>query len=133
MIEQMVDNTAMNMKKSTELSRPSIVQYIVCYIVWAIFSAMSIWLLLTVRINLLQPLIFAQIDPRTLRVIDNFSLIIIALIVVAAIFLIEHTLRKALEKGYFWTRVARVAIVEVGVLGASYLLQFVLRALVTAV
>lgn len=115
------------MKKDSDLSHPGVLQYIVCYVVWMCLSAMTLWLLLQVRTNLVQPLIFFGLDPRAFIIIDRFSLIVMALIVVAAVFLIENALRISLLKNSFWLRVVRILTLEAIVLVASYILQFALR------
>lgn len=117
------------MKKSVELMNPTALQIVVCYAVWLCLAAMSIWLLLTVRNNLSLAYAFTEPHPFAMHAFQNFSFVIMALVIVVALYLIEHYVRTGLKKDVFWPRVAKVVVIEFIVLVLSFGAQFAVRAL----
>ena len=103
------------------LKRPSIWQYALCYIVWFAVVGSMIWLLVQGQYNLITPIRLSGIDYRVVSVINNTSWILIGLTTLILIVVLEYILRTGLEKGRFWSRVARSIIVEAIVLAVVYI------------
>ncbi len=103
------------------LKRPSIWQYALCYIVWFAVVGSMIWLLVQGQYNLITPIRLSGIDYRVVSVINNTSWILIGLTTLILIVVLEYVLRTGLEKGRFWSHVARSIIVEAIVLAVVYI------------
>lgn len=103
------------------LKRPNIWRYALCYIIWFALAGSMIWLLVQGQINLIMPFRLSGIDYRMVSVINNTSWIILGFIALVLIIVLEHYLRTGLEKGRFWSRVARSIIVEAIVLAVVYI------------
>jgi hypothetical protein len=127
----MVDNEGMS-KRTDELYQPSVLQYILCYIIWIVLAIGTVFLVLQVRANLMTPLVMLPIDPRTVIVINDVTTIIFGFFALISIIVMEHLLRTGLAKRNFWPRVARVLIILALVLGLSYVVQIATTALIVS-
>ena len=118
-------------KRTDPLYQPSLLQYVICYAVWVALAVISVFLILQVRVNLLQSIaLFLIPDPRVMRVIDNASIFGLGVIILIAILVMEHWFRTGLAKRVFWSRVARAIVIIAIVFGLSYGINIVSKALV---
>jgi hypothetical protein len=103
------------------MKQPSLIQYVICYVVWVILAVATVWIGLQIRVNLIQmPLPFSGLDSRVVRVIEDATLIITGFILLVTMILLEHGLRTGLTNGRFWRRVASSIIALAILLGVSY-------------
>ncbi|MCS7061163.1 MAG: hypothetical protein RMN25_08335 [Anaerolineae bacterium] len=109
------------MKNSAGIYRPSPWRYVLCYTVWIILAGITIWLGQQVRVNLIQhPLPFSGINYWVVGAINQVSFFVSGLLTLIGILVMEHYLRRGIEKQKFWPRVARVIVILAVLLGASY-------------
>jgi hypothetical protein len=101
--------------------QPSLVQYVLCYVIWIIVAVSTIWLLIQAQFNMMMPLRLSGIDYRMISVINDASLILMGIIALAVIIILEYYLRIGVEKGKFWPRVARAITTEAILLAIVYI------------
>ena len=118
-------------KRNDELYQPSVLQWIICYIVWICLAIASILLILQVRSNLITPIFLLPIDPRTLTVINQSTIFVFGIVGLIAILVMEYFLRTGVAKKAFWPRVARLIVILAVLLGVSYAVQILAMALMT--
>ena len=97
--------------------------YLACYVVWIALSALGLWIILQLRINLIDLAVLLRINPWALGAVDKFSLLILGVIWLICVILLEHYLRRGIPQNALWTRATRVLLAELLLLGASYGLQ----------
>ncbi len=115
------------MKNPYGPKQPSFLQYIVCYVIYVVLAAATVWFALQVRTNLIgMPLLFTGLDYRMVHLLDNVSVILMGLAVLLFIIVMEHLLRTRLQKNKFWPMVARIVAFDVIVIAFSYAGNFVL-------
>jgi hypothetical protein len=111
-------------------SQPGIWQqlssYLLCYVLWAGLSALSFWILLQLRINLLDLSVFFRLGPWAIGAVDKFAILLLGLFWLGSILGVESYLRQGVERRAVWRRAARVFLVQLVILGGSYLLQILL-------
>lgn len=118
------------MKNPSGIHKPSVWQYVLCYAVWTALSAITVWLGQQVRVNLIQhPMPFSGVNYWVVGAVNQISFFVSGLLTLIAILVMEHYLRRGVEKQNFWPRVLRVAIILIVVLGASYLANRVMFAI----
>ncbi len=105
-------------------------QYILCYAVWIVLSAITVWLGQQVRTNLIQhPMPFSGLNYWVVGAINQISFLVSGLLTLIGILVMEHYLRRGIEKQNFWPRVLRVAIILAAILGGSYLANRIMFAI----
>ena len=115
------------MKNPAGIIQPSPMQYVLCYAIWIVLSVGTIWLGQQVRVNLIQyPLPFSGINYWVVGAINQASFFISGLITLVAILVMEHYMRRGVEKGKFWPRVLRIVIILAVVLGLSYAANWIM-------
>ncbi len=92
--------------------------YVACYLLWFGFSAATVWTILQFRNALLG--LLPVVGPWMMGAVDKFGLLLIALVAVVWIFFVEAYLRGGIEANTFWSRVRRVALLQLVVLGVAY-------------
>ncbi len=100
--------------------------YLACYTLWIALSALGVWLMLELRSTLFLLALWLRVNPWAVRAIDQFGTVILGLILLMGIILLEHYLRRGLEKQQLLRRAARVGIFVAVALGLSYALQLLL-------
>lgn len=101
----------------------TIVQYVLAYLLWIVFCALSFWTIWLVRTNLIEDIFFMLVNPWQLRAIDRWSVWVMGAGWIVAIFLTEGYLRTAVEKGRFWPRVGKLFAIPLVVIALSYLIH----------
>lgn len=120
-------NWILSMENKYGFKTPSVLEYIMCYMVYLVLAGLTVWFSLQVRTNLISmPLAFAGLDNRMVRLLDNVSLIVVGFIVLMVIILMEHLLRTRLKRNKFWPLVARIVAIEAIVIAFSYVANFML-------
>lgn len=112
--------------KPTGFALPRWISYILCYLIWIVLAAGAVWLMLQLRINLLDIAMAANVNPWALGAIDKFGLLLLGLGWIVGVFIVENYLRLGVERGVLWRRIGRVTAIEAGLLLASYALSWVI-------
>lgn len=97
-----------------------------CYLLWFALSGLGLWLLLQLRINLVDLSAYFGVSRWVFPALHNFGIMLLAIVWLGAVFFIEHYLRQGMEIGRLWARAVRVLWVKGILLGVSYLLQVLL-------
>jgi len=111
------------------LSQPSLLQYVICYAVWLVLSAMIIWLMVQLRLNLLDITLLLNLGPWAHLLIDRWGLVVLGILAMGAIVVLEHYLRTGLAKKRFWPRAAYAFFIMAIALAFSYAFLFGFRML----
>lgn len=98
-----------------------VLHYVLCYVLWFGFAALSFWTILEYRNAVLA--LLPIIGPWAMGAVDKFGLLLFGLIALVWVLYLENYLRQGVELGNFWKRVARVALVQLVVLLVAYALQ----------
>ena len=93
---------------------------------WVGSSALALWLILQMRINLIDLNNFLGWGPWLLIAVDKFGLLILGLGWLIGVFVLDIYLRAALTLRLLFYRVLRVFLVVLALLGLSYFLQWLL-------
>lgn len=100
--------------------------YLVYFVGWLIVSALAFWILLQLRVNLLDLFVALGLDPWAMSAVDKFGTVIFGLGWLVAVLIAEMWLRRGVAKNRLWSRLARLFGLEVLILALSYGLQFAL-------
>ena len=101
--------------------------YLACYAIWLALSALGVWLIFVMQRVLVALAFRLRLDPWQVRALDNFGVVTLGLIWLVGILLLEHSLRRSVEKSQLWGRAARAFVIVAAALGLCY----GLRALIT--
>ena len=107
----------------TGLHRPSALQFVLCYAIWIALSLFAFWVGWQFRTNLMDLLYVLRAHPFVVSAVDKFGLVILAIFALGYIIGLEHYFRVGLEKGKFWPRALKVAVIELVALVISTALQ----------
>ena len=107
-------------------SRRLLPRYLACYAICLTLAAMGIWLIFAARPVLFSLAIWLRLNPWQVRAIDNFSVVGMGLLWLIGILLMEHSLRRSVEKNRLWGRAARALVAEALALGGCYLVPLLL-------
>jgi hypothetical protein len=100
-----------------------VVRYIACYLLWFLICGIAIWLIFLIRQNIVDDIFFFRVDPWQLRAIDRWSFFVLGMIWIVAIFLIEGSLRKAVEQNRLLIRAGQFLIAELALVALSFLIR----------
>ncbi|MEZ4709144.1 MAG: hypothetical protein R3A44_18195 [Caldilineaceae bacterium] len=95
-----------------------------CYAAWIASSAVGLWLVLHLRINLIDIGMWLEASPWIFGAVDKFGTILLGLGWLIAVFLAEMYLRGGLNAGQLYRRIGRVVVLEAVVAAASLGLQW---------
>jgi hypothetical protein len=95
--------------------------YIICYLLWFGFLALSLWTILQIRNAVLG--LITVIGPWIMGAVDKFGFLLFGLIALVWIMYIENYMRTGIEEGVFWRRVLRIFVIQAVVLGLAYFFQ----------
>ncbi len=98
-------------------------QYILAYLFWFLFSALSFWAIWRIRVNLVEDIFFMRVNPWQLRAIDIWSIWVMGAGWVVGVFLSEGYLRKGVEKGRLFLHTRKLFLVPLVIIALSYLIQ----------
>jgi hypothetical protein len=93
------------------------------YAAWLALSALGLWAVLEVRINIFDTFIYAGISKWALPAADKFMTVPLILLWLAGVFVLEAYLMAAKDERLFWRRAGAIAVAEGVILAVSYLLQ----------
>jgi len=113
----------MDVNFTSEKGWPLWVRYFYCYLLWGGLSALGLWLLMQLRINLIDIYAHFEFDRWAFAAVHNFGIVILALLWLSYVIIIEEYLRQGVQRGQVLLRAMRVFWVVGGLLGISYLLQ----------
>ena len=93
---------------------------------WLTTGALTLWLILQLRSNLIDLDHFLGWGPWVLIAVDKFGLVVLGLGWLIGVFVIEHYLRTAPSLQRLLHRFLRVLLLTIACLAFSYLLQWLL-------
>jgi hypothetical protein len=93
---------------------------------WGGTSALALWLILQIRINLIDLNNFLGWGPWILIAVDKFGLVVLGLGWLIGVFVVEIYLRAAPTLRHLLRRILRSLVLIGSALGVSYLLQWLL-------
>ena len=103
--------------------------YLACYLAWAALSALGLWTVLQLRLNLIDLALVVTGSARAVdtvttagrvRSLDNLATIVLVLAWLGGVALLERYLRDGVPRGRLWSRAGRVLLAELLLLGLSY-------------
>jgi hypothetical protein len=97
--------------------------YLCCYLAWLALSALGAWVLLALRLNIIDLAAVFRLNPWAFPALHNFSMVFLGLGWLGFVIVLEEYLRRGIEKGDLWLRAARALNVLLIVLILSYALQ----------
>ena len=113
-------------QRSTRQTTSLVLRYVVCYTLWLVLAALALWLMLQLRGNLIDTVVFFDWGPWVLGALDKFGILLLGVAWLVFVLFAEHYLRQGIEQERLFPRAARVAL-WVGVpLLLSYGLQFLM-------
>ncbi len=89
-------------------------------------GALGFWLLLQLRINLIDIYAYFQFDQWSFAAVHNFGFVILAMLWLGYVLLIEEYLRQGAERGQLLSRAIGIFLVVLTLLALSYVLQFLI-------
>jgi hypothetical protein len=122
----MEKNSTLSTGSSSPL--PLWLRYIICYVAWFGVTAAGLWIMLQLRINLLDISLAVNVNPWAMAAVDKFGILLLGLVWLVAVFAAEAYLRQGVERNQLWRRIGRVAGIAAILLGVSYGLQWLMRA-----
>jgi hypothetical protein len=96
------------------------------YAAWLALSAVGLWACLQARLNVLDLLIFFRVSHWSLPALEKAASVLLILLWLVGALGLEPYLTSAQETSVFLRRASRVAVIEVGALALSYVLQWLL-------
>ncbi|MBS3934330.1 MAG: hypothetical protein KGZ35_08230 [Truepera sp.] len=102
--------------------RPAVVLYICGYGLWLGFSALALWLLTQLRVNLVDLAYHLRLGVWGLA-LHNFGMLFLAICYIVFVIVLEAHLRRGVELGELWLRALGVLLFLLYLLGISYGLQ----------
>jgi TRAP-type C4-dicarboxylate transport system permease small subunit len=98
----------------------SIPLWIACYALWFGFSGLGLWLLIQLRVNLIDLAYVLGLGDDATANLHNFALLVFAILYIVFVVVVEHHLRLGVMRGELWRRAAGVLFVLFVMLGLSY-------------
>ena len=114
---------------------PNAARYLWCYVAWIALSIFCLWLLIELRVGLLSLVTYVRLrvigvgtgetvsTSGQLRVADQWIVLALALLWLGMVVWLEAYLRTGVQSGTLWSRLVRVTIWLVVLLGAAYGLE----------
>lgn len=102
--------------------RPSVILYSCCYVLWLGFSALALWLVTQLRVNLVDLAYHLRLGAWG-AALHNFGMLFLALGYMLFVIALEAHLRRGVELGELWLRALGVLLFLLCLLGISYGLQ----------
>lgn len=99
---------------------------LLCYAVLIVLAAGGFFIMLQLRINVVDIFRHFDLNRWILSAIDRFGILILALLWLILVMALEPYLRDGMGNGRFWQRAGLVTGIEVVLLIVSYGLQLVL-------
>ena len=99
-------------------------RYIICYVVWILFLIIGGLIVLRLLINIADVSFLLGADRYTRGLVDKIGIYILGLLWIILVFWTEAYLRKGVMLNLLWPRIQQVMLIEAGLLGASFGLQW---------
>jgi hypothetical protein len=93
-------------------------------LVWVLLSLVAIWVILQLRIVVMRLAVLAGVGPFGLESVDRFGTAGLGLLWVIGVGVMEGYLRAGMSAGSWRARFGRVLLIEGGLLGLCYGLQW---------
>ncbi len=102
----------MNANMPTQRPTPSLVlTFVACYLLLVLFGLLTMWLLFSLRNNLISLSMTFRVNPWSLRALDNFGVLLLGLLWLMAFILVEYYFRVGVQKGVFWPRSGKIFLI----------------------
>jgi hypothetical protein len=92
--------------------KPTWVQFLTCYSVFAVLATAAALFLFRVRLNFIQISFYLGNNRVATKGISNVAVLIFGIVILSGIVFMEDYLRKGVNEGLFWRRVLQIVIVE---------------------
>jgi len=100
--------------------------YLAYFLGWVAASGLALWIILRLRVVLLDLYVFFQFDPWAMAAVDKFATVLFGLGWLVAVLIAEMWLRQAVTRNRLWPRLLRLLAVEALSLALLYGVQFAL-------
>ena len=100
-----------------------ILSYLLCYVLWAITSALGGLGILIARAVINKAYIAFRLNPWVFRAVDKWSFFLLGLVWLVFVVACEGYYREGVPRGKLWPRFARVTGVEGFLVGIGYVVQ----------
>jgi len=120
----MENKTSISSKPGPSL--PRWLLYTICYVAWIALAVVGVWIILQLRLNLIDIAMALNIGPWVLGAVDKFGILLLGLVWIVGVFAAEGYLRQGVERGALWRRMGQVAGIAAIILAASYGLQWLM-------
>lgn len=107
--------------------RTLILLYLAYFVGWLIVSGLAFWILLELRVNLLDIFVALELNPWAMGAVDKFGIVVLGLGWLIVAMVTEHLLRQSVLRNRLWPLLTRLIGLEVLILALSYGLQFALK------
>jgi hypothetical protein len=118
-----VTNRKTDLTVSDTLSWGMIAQYILAYLIWFLFCALSFRAIWLIRTNLVEDIFFMRVNAWQLLAIGNWSVWLMGIVWIVGIFIAEGYLRKSVENGRLLPNVGKLFSVPLVIVALSYLIH----------
>ena len=99
-------------------------RFFFCYGAWLLLSALGLWLIFALRVNLIEGAVLLRANPWALRAIDRFGIYILGLVWLGGVIALEDYLRVGVGQKRLLQRIGRICI-TLGIIALlSYGLQW---------
>ncbi len=95
--------------QSTQGGISLVLCYVACYAIWLVLAALALWLMLMLRINLLDLVRFFDWGPWVMGALDKFGILFLGVAWLVFVLFAEHYLRQGVEQQRLLPRSVRVA------------------------
>ena len=118
--------TAVDKSPQTEPRLTHGLLVVACYSLWLLLSALTVWTVLQLRLNVIDLIFVLRVNPWATRSLDTTATLLLGLVGLAVIVFLETYLREGVGRGSLWTRVRRAGLPLLAVLAVSYALRWLL-------
>ena len=102
-----------------------ILSYLLCYVLWAITSALGLLGIVIAKAVINRASIF-RLNPWVFRAVDKWSFFLLGLVWLMFVVACEGYYREGVSRGKLWPRFARVTGVEGFLVGIGYAVQLLI-------
>ena len=118
--------TAVDKSPQTEPRLARALLVVACYSLWLLLSALTVWTVLQLRLNVIDLVFVLRVNPWATRSLDTTATLLLGIVALAVIVFLETYLREGVGRGALWPRVRRAGVPLLAVLAVSYALRWLL-------
>ncbi len=98
--------------------------YLTYFVGWVATSGLALWIMLRIRVVMLDLYVFFQYDPWAMAAVDKFATVLLGLGWLVGVLIAEMWLRQAISRHQLWPRMLRLLAIESIFLALLYGIQF---------